>query len=360
MRAADGGERKQATSGPRIQLHVAPETMGEVKVRVFLEREKLRQAEFKASSPYFSESARKDGPYRGILRPFCLPLDYAQENLYPEIREKAIAYFVCSEIKWHDGVKCKPSNHLCDSQVCCVNFLFPFWNKPQALAKVLRRVFPEIGSMLPVENGQYVACEWIGQENYLMEGFGRHGKRRRGANFTSADAMVMFERSGGKRQIVLIECKYTESYAPVLIRHSSSGIDRRSIYDPFLTRQDCPIRTDLLPDEDALFYEPFYQLMRQQLLAHEMELNQELGADVVSVLYVVPRHNEDFPRLTSPTLVRFGETPTEVCSNLVGSDDRFVSASTEQLFGGWSVAELPEMREWLEYITARYPWVECE
>jgi hypothetical protein len=32
---------------------------------------------------------------------------------------------------------------------------------------------------------------------------------------------------------------------------------------------------------DALFYEPFYQFMRQQFLAHEMELVHEMGADRV-------------------------------------------------------------------------------
>jgi len=40
--------------------------------------------------------------------------------------------------------------------------------------------------------------------------------------------------------------------------------------------------------------------------------------------------------------------------------DRFVSISTEQLFGGLSVERLPEMQEWLEYIFARYPWVQAK
>lgn len=59
--------------------------------------------------------------------------------------------------------------------------------------------------MLPVENRQYVAFEWIGQENYLGERISRNGRRTRGANFTSADAAVLFERSDKKRQMVLIE-----------------------------------------------------------------------------------------------------------------------------------------------------------
>jgi len=123
----------------------------------FLESEKRRQAKFKATSIYFSIAARSDGVYKGKPRSFCLPIEYAAENLFPEIRQAALAYFSSQGIKWHDGHNGHPSNHLCDSQVCCVNFLLAFSDKPDALASVLRPVFPDIRTMLPVENGQYVA-----------------------------------------------------------------------------------------------------------------------------------------------------------------------------------------------------------
>ncbi|MCX7886254.1 MAG: hypothetical protein N3B01_03220, partial [Verrucomicrobiae bacterium] len=100
------------------------------KMGKFLESEKLHQTKFKASSPYFSNTARADGVYKGKSRPFCLPLEYAEENLFPEIRQAALAYFASQGIKWHDGQNGKPSNHLCDSQVCCINFLFAFSDKP--------------------------------------------------------------------------------------------------------------------------------------------------------------------------------------------------------------------------------------
>jgi len=324
----------------------------------FLESEKLRQAEFKASSPYFSNAARADGVYKGKLRPFCLPLEYAKENLFPEIQQAALAYFASQGIKWHDGNNGNPSNHLCDSQVCCVNFLFAFSDKPDALAKVLRPVFPAIRIMLPIESGQYIAFEWIGEENYLGEKISPNGKRTRGANFTSADAMVMFERVDGKRQIALIEWKYTESYGGVSLKIANSGTDRTIIYSPLFRRDDCPINKELLPRFEALFYEPFYQLMRQQFLAHEMERAKELGAEMVYVLHITPDHNADFCRVTSPELAPLGDTVTNVWKKLVQPRDRFISISTEQLFGGWSVEELTETRAWWEYITTRYAWVQ--
>lgn len=323
----------------------------------FLESEKKLQAKFKASSAYFSNAARADGMYKGKLRPFCLPLDYAEENLVPEVRQTAPVYFTTQRIKWHDGQNGKPSNHLCDSQVCCVNFLFPFVDKPVALAEVMRPIFPAIREMLPMENRQYVAFEWIGQENYLGEKISRNGKRTRGANFTSADAAIMFERTDGKRQVALIEWKYTESYGGASLKIAKSGTDRTSIYRPLFARDNCPIKRELLPRFDALFYEPFYQLMRQQLLAHEMERAKELGADIVCVLHIAPDHNTDFRRVTSPELAPLGETATDVWKKLVRPRGRFLSVSAEQLFSNLSFEQLPEMRAWLEYIGTRYTWI---
>ena len=325
----------------------------------FLEIERQRLLEFKKHTPYLSNAARIEGVYKkGKSHPICLPRGHAVRNLFPGTRETAMAYFSKFEIKWHDGQAGKPSNHLCDSQVCCVNFLFPFSQHPDALAVLLRPVFPGLAKMLPIENGQYVAFEWIGQHNYLHEKVSRNGKRTRGANFTSADAAVMFERTDGTPQIVLIEWKYTEAYnSKQSLAIAKSGTDRREIYRWLYNRSDCPINKAILPSFDALFFEPFYQLMRQQFLAHEMERAQELWADVVSVLHIAPEHNADFRKVTSPELKRLGETATGIWQRLVTAPDRFTSVSTEALFGNLVVKPLPEMQAWADYINARYSWV---
>jgi len=320
----------------------------------FLENEKRRQAGFKLNSLYFSEPAREDGLYNGIPRPYCLPLAHAEENLFPGIRETAPGYFRSESISWHDGQNGKPSNHLCDSQVCCVNFLFPFTNQPHALAEVLRTAFPDIRQMLAIENGQYVAFEWIGQKNYLCERVPHNGRRTRGANCTSADAAVMFERTDGRKQIVLIEWKYTESYGGLSLKVAKSGTDRTKIYRWLFDRDDCPIDRRLVSEFDRLFYEPFYQFMRQQFLASQMQIAGELDASLVSVLHIVPRKNTDFRRVTSPELRGLGPTATEVWKRLVGNGGRFVSISTEDLFGNLSAQRLPEMQPWLQYIGERY------
>jgi hypothetical protein len=322
----------------------------------FLISEKTRQSAFKANSSYFSNEARSAGYYKGTFYPFCLPVDHAEENLFPPIRQSAKDFFTHHAIKWHDGQNGKPSNHLCSSMVCCVNFLFPFADKPGVLADLLRPYFP-IREMMPIEDGKFVSFKWIGQQNYLGEKRRGSSERTRGANFTSADAAVMIKRTDGRKQIVLIEWKYTESYGGSSIKIAKSGTDRSAIYRHLFDRADCPINKDLLPNYDDLFYEPFYQFMRQQFLAHEMEKAHELGADVVSLLHICPSHNEDFRKVTSPTLVNLGDTATGVWKKLVMPQKRFLSVSVEELFGRLSGNLHQEIKDWEEYIHARYDWL---
>jgi hypothetical protein len=324
----------------------------------FLEREKLRQATFKATDSSFSEAARAEGMYNRKPRPFCLPLPYATENLTPAIRATAPPYFLTRHIKWHDGHDNRPSNHLCSSHVCCVNFLFPFMTQPDALAHVLRPIFPTIHTMLPIEDGMFVTFEYIGQENYLGERMPKSGRRTRGAHCTSADAAVLFKDTDGRRHIVLIEWKYTESYGGTSLAIAKSGTDRTRIYKHLFEDADCPLNTSLIPDFSALFFEPFYQFMRQQFLAHKMEQAHEHDASVVSVLHIAPAQNTGFSKVTSPKLKSLGTSAVDIWKKLLRTPDRFISVSTEQLFGQLNLATQPEMHAWWQYINNRYPWLQ--
>jgi hypothetical protein len=323
----------------------------------FLEREKINQTNFKANSSTISVLAKQEGFYKTKGRTFCLPTNYAEENLYPAIREPALEFFAKNKIKWHDGTDEKPSNHLCSSQVCCVNFLFPFADQPTALAELLRPIFPEIKKMLPVEDDNYVSFEWIGEQNYLGEKNSPNNKRTRGANFTSADAILMFENNGLEKHIVLIEWKYTESYFRSPLHISKSGTDRTAIYRSLFDAPNAPINKELIRDFGDLFYEPFYQLMRQQFLAHEMEKFHELSADIVSLMHISPDHNLDFKRITSERLRPLGNTATDAWNRLVEPYGRFMSVPTEVLFSELNPQRFPTLADWTDYINSRYSWV---
>ncbi len=327
----------------------------------FLEFEKKRQAELKHTSSLFSNAARADGLFgsHGNAYSHCLPRENSSENLLPEIRNSGIAYFSASEICWHNGVDGNPSNNLCDSQVCCVNFLEPFADKPDALTKLISPIFPMIKKILPMEEpNRFVSYEWIGFENYLKEKVQSGENRIRGALCTSADAAVMFEREDGLIQIVLIEWKYTESYSSTSLKVSKAGTDRTEIYAHLFDRDDFPLDKDVLPSFASLFFDPFCQFFRQQCLAHEMEKARELGADIVSLMHIAPRHNTDFARVTSPDLQHLGDSVTDVWKGIVRQGDRFNSVYTEDLFGGFPISKHPELADWWEHIIHRYEWLQ--
>ena len=324
----------------------------------FLESEKVRLSKFKQESGYFSNESLSDGFYRTKHRSYCVPRERSSENLFSDIRNSAINYFTEYEIIWHDVINKKPSNHLCDSMVSCVNFLFPFADKPMALKELFRPLFPTIEKILPMEkDGLFLALEWIGKENYLGERGGKRGRRTRGAYYTSADAAVMFQCKDKKKQIVLIEWKYTESCSPTSLKISRSGIDRTKIYEHLFQREDFPLKKELLPGFDSLFYEPFYQFMRQQALAHEMERFRELDAEVVSLLHIAPAMNKEFQRVTSPPLAELGETVIQIWKDLQRVPNRFHSISTEEMFSRFPIQDYPALDSWWEYITSRYSWI---
>ena len=321
----------------------------------YLNSERRRLRRWKETTPYLSEKAREPGMYRGKPREFCLPKMCAEQNLYSGIRLLALGYFAAYEIKWHDGRRCRCSNHLCDSMVSCVNCLFPFAERPDALAALLQPVFPSIARVMPMErSGLWLAIEWIGLENYLGEVKRGDRDRTRGANFTSLDAAVRFEDTSGRTQIALIEWKYTESYAHSSKAEGKSGARRQAVYRDLVEAADGPVDTGRLPGYLHLFYEPFYQMMRQQLLAHEMEKNRELGAEVVTVVHVCPRRNTDFQRITSPGLTPLGESSTEVWKSLLRRPDRFVEVHTEDLFRSFDATAFPDLLDWRDYVADRY------
>jgi len=333
----------------------------------FREREKKRLVPLKKD--LFSIAACEAGIYRGKPYDFCLGNDCASENLHGHVREDALRYFEKRNIPWHDGIGGGPSNHLCCSQSACVNFWIPFAQAPEALSAVLRELGYEVAEMLPFEadamspdyENRYVAFEWIGKRNYLKEHIrGRvaeDAERQRGQNFTSLDFAFRFRRSDGLIQMVAGEWKYTERYANGrCIQWSRSGTDRlKKIYAPALDAPDCQIALNGLPRE-ALFFDPFDQLMRQQLLCSAMEGHGEMGADVVSLLHVAPAGNREFMgRVTSPELRRVDGEVHEIWRRLV-KPGRFMGVHVEDLVP--VVCRYGPDTDWAAYMARRFGGME--
>lgn len=343
-------------------------------------REERRQVALK--SKLFSEEVSRSGTYGSCQKPkeVCLSKGCESENLHASVRKSAVQYFRVRCIPWHS------IGHLLCSQSFCVNAWFPFYNRKDLLAAVLRELGYSVQEVLPFESDHYselrrqgwrladdsdwstdrplskidehyLAFEWVGEKNYLGELRGRnvagHASRTRGQNFTSADFAVRFRREDDQIQIVLGEWKYTESYRAVGKRVSESGVDRlERIYRHPLETANCQVKLPAGIEPDALFYDPFDQMTRAQLLASAMEREKEMGATVVSTLNIAPRANlELIGQITSSGLKRLGTDIHAVWSALV-VPDRFRGCYTEDLLP-IQTRNAPSP-EWASYLTVRY------
>lgn len=268
----------------------------------------------------------------------------AGEVLHPRLERTALDYFRRHDIRWW-GDGGGPTGSPISSQVACINHLEPVRRDPALALAVAEAVLPGAERVLAVEDGGFVAYEWIGESNYL----GERGQAR-GANRTSLDAL-MFVEVEGERSLVLIEWKYTESYRQGKSRaRSESGTDRIAIYRPFLDRLDCPISVaeDRL---DALFYDPLEQLMRQTLLGWQMVEAGELGADDWRHVLIAPDGNTEL-LATNPSPDLPGDSLRDVWTGVLKEPGRFSILSPSELLA--RVDPSGEWCEWREWLARRY------
>lgn len=292
--------------------------------------------------------------------------DDAHWNLAPDIRDAAKALFDHEDsrqrIQWH-----RYAGHGCSSQACCVNFLMPLAQDPPTLAEWVDYVTGTSGARIePIEhrNGaeQLIAFEWVPDIDYLNEG-DKLGNLSRGANSTSLDAAIRY-RLGNETRLLLIEWKYTESYGNTRSKQERSGDGtRKSRYANIWKRPHGPMRADIrssgLELED-LFLNPWYQLLRQQMLAYHVE-NDPLGDyDHVQLLHLSPAKNLALQRVNGAKFLPLAETigPDatlfDVFTGLIDPAfrDRFTSKTIEWAFAPFDTSAPPE---WIVWLRDRYP-----
>lgn len=245
------------------------------------------------------------GIYRKKQRPFVL--QNSTLNLWEGIRGNAIEYFSDNKISWWDSGKI-PTGHLLSSQISCVNHLFILRDREDLATAVLQAADSTIVKALKLDSG-YVEFEKLGKERLGLE-----KQHKRGANCTSIDAMMLGLREDNSKVIVLIEWKYTEEYISTSSKaNGDSGKIRLEAYRDLLQNKNCPILHQPLED---LYYEPFYQLMRQTLLAWQMVERKEYGAIDYLHLDIIPRENKELRNIvTSPGLN--GKTMHEAWANVL-------------------------------------------
>ena len=243
-------------------------------------------------------------------------------NLWAGIRNDAIEYFKENSIAWWMGDEnTEPTGHLLSSQVACINHLYFVRQRKDAATAILKNICGRIDHAVRVDNG-FVAFEVIGKQNYLNE-----RSHTRGANATSVDAVMIGEKKPGSNVLILIEWKYTEEYR----EESKYKPERYEIYDSLLKEEQCPIHVD---DFSSLYYEPFYQLMRQTLLGWKMVQHKEYQCDEWIHLHVIPEGNAELrERITSPGLRSRGDSMSAAWKSVLREPLRYIPITPEEFLG---------------------------
>jgi hypothetical protein len=294
-------------------------------VNQFVAAERARAVAWKHATSTLPPEAKRQAPWFRDGEPctppldFCLPPEHAALNLLPEVRNLALELFAELGIPWHAGTDDGPGNHLLSSQVQCVNALGQMVHDPARIARAFGGVL-DIAEVEQIEPGRHLTFEYTGDSDHFGEAV--DGIRTRGARCTSLDAAFLFRNSTGERELALVEWKYTESYRPRKPEPDKDAV-RWQRYGVALHAPDSSVRSDLLPFE-ALCDEPLYQLVRQQLLAHELETERAHGADRVRVVHVLPAANEAYQHSLQPPHRELGDSVSEVWRRLLRADERFV------------------------------------
>lgn len=299
----------------------------------FLERERTRIVE--ARDRLFRDSG--SGVFAGTPRGFVL--EDADGNLWDGVRRDALGYFASQGIAWWKGEGEGPTGHLLSSQVACVNHLFALRQRRDAATALLRGLDGEVEGAEVIEDG-LVAFEFIGPKPRLGE-----RSFSRGSHSTSVDAAMIGRLRDGSRRLFLIEWKYTEAY-----RSEDKHIPARAeVYDRWILDQESPFTAGL--DPRALYYEPFYQMMRQTLLGWLIVRHGDLGCSSFRHVHVVPEGNREFhDRVTSPGLS--GRTVTEAWGRVLKEPQHYLPVTPEELLA--PVATCPDTASHLGYLRDRY------
>jgi len=264
-------------------------------------RESERKKALRIRDEFFKDPG--NGEHLKVNYPFVLERE--EKNLWTKIRKEAIKYFADNKIVWWPGSE-KPSGHLLSSQVSCINHLFFLRKDKDAALKVLQGINPDFTEVCPDFEDGYMGFEVVSKQSYLGEV--ADGKEQtRGANCTSVDAIMTGKLKNGKKIQVLIEWKYTELYPKSDKSEGSSGTKRKNRYDALIDDKDSPIKRTV--SIDNYYYEPFYQIMRQTLLAWLMTKNKanELNADDLLHFDVIPENNVNLRYLVpAPDLIQTG------------------------------------------------------
>jgi hypothetical protein len=287
------------------------------------------------------------------IYPHILPTGHERLAFYEPLADAILFYLTEEDIAPHSEML-----NLKSSQAACLNFLFPLRQDLDLAKATLGPFLLGLREVTGIEfeyTGPPEATEWLGEP--------KQGKR--GQYRTSIDAAICWIGKSKRRHVTLVEWKYTEesfgvcsafSSAPKEAKANCRSLDAAKDSNP---AQSCLLTTGggrrsrrywehmesagislpaFVSVEGCPFQGPFYQLMRQFLLAAYLRQTGEVDeAEVVSV---------GFARNTALCMVPPQLRP------LVGGEGDIIDA--------WNAVlkDAPPMRHWtVEQLMARVNYV---
>ncbi len=260
--------------------------------------------------------------------PHILPAGHERLAFHVALADAILSYLTEEDIAAHTELQ-----NLKSSQAACLNFLFPLRQDPGLAKAALRSFLPGLREVSGIEfeyTGPPEATRWLGEPE----------RGKRGQNRTSIDAAIFWIGRSKREHITLVEWKYTESNFGVCSAFASAaGEDKARCSSLDVARDSDPARSCLLTTggdrrsrrywehmgaagiclsafadvQGCPFQGPFYQLMRQFLLA--AYLRQAGEADEVDVVSI------GFARNT-----KLGEVPPQLRPLLGGTGGDIVDA----------------------------------
>jgi hypothetical protein len=161
----------------------------------------------------------------------------------------------------------------------------------------------------------------------------------------------------GKKVLFLIEWKYTEYYQP-----ENKYIQKRAeVYDKLIKDINSPFidinKIKLKPGNDertkieAFYYEPFYQMMRQTLLAWKLIENKDHGCGDYYHIHIIPYENEELlNKVTSPYLE--GNNIKQNLKSTLNDPNKYISVSPKDFLNPCS--KIIDSQSFLSYLKKRY------
>jgi hypothetical protein len=214
--------------------------------------------------------------------PHVLPAGHLREAFQEPLADAILSYLDDNDIALHTEAL-----NLKSSQVACLNFLFPLHQKLGLARAALQPFLPGLREVTGIEfeyTGPPEATEWLGEP----------ASGKRGQNRTSIDAAIFWIGRSKQKWITLVEWKYTErSFGSCSAYGSATRANRARCHSVDLAEDRDPAQVCLLTAggdrrsrrywehmetasislaafanvHGCPFQGPFYQLMRQCLLA---------------------------------------------------------------------------------------------